>query len=124
MYKLEHERRNGEELIRTEVKIKEYGDRIFNLYLNNQTLNIWARECHKVTIKGKVRCQSFQFRVRDFISDDEFKDLYRNNKANIECGLQYYKHEYLTSRLESHAKDEEVSIADMFMFGHYDQITW
>jgi len=115
--KFKHTQKNGEELIESEVEIQGYGDRVFNLYLNNETLNIWARE-----IGGENK--SFQFRVRDFISDDEFKDLYRNNKANIECGMNSYKHEYLSYRLSIITEDDEVRIGDMFMFGHYDQITW
>ena len=103
-------------LIESDIELRGFeGEDNFNIYLCEETLNIWA----KGKIKGKS-CE-IQFRVKEFYGG-EFKDDSKNNKATIERLKVDYRYEYLTSRLGRYTKDDEVSIGDIFMYGHYEKI--
>jgi hypothetical protein len=100
------------ELIESEIEVADFEDCIFNIYLCHNTLNILAKEC----------CENgrhLEFKVSNFV-DEGFTDLYKNNKSNLDYAMKFYKHEYLTYRLGRYTKDDEVSIGDVFMFGHYE----
>jgi len=102
------------ELIESGIELIDFEDCIFNIYLCHETLNIWAKECCD---NGR----EIQHRIKRF-TEDEFTDLYKNNKANIEIAINLNKHKYLTYRLGRYTKDDEVTIGDIFMFGDYEPI--
>jgi len=103
------------ELIEREIELAEFEGTTFDIYLNIESFNIWA----KGNINGVP--SEIQYRVRRFM-EDEFKDSSKNSKANIDWLIKNYRHEYLKSRLGRYTEADEVSIGDIFMYGHFDKI--
>lgn len=104
------------ELIETEIELKYIDtDNVFNIYLCKETLNIFAKEI------TEEKPRTLQFRVIQILKD-EYTNVYKNNKANLDYLMSFYRHEYLTYRLGKYTSEDEVTIGDVFMYGHFQRI--